>query len=97
MLWFIVLELIVRRRRYAFQNILCYGLSNSHNKRRHIENISKHLMLWFIDLVVLGECGIDIFQNILCYGLSIDNTGDVVYMVIFQNILCYGLSLCTGL
>ena len=72
MLLFITVQAVRLIRVLAFQNILCYCLSEWKEKELLSKYISKHLMLLFIEVDTINFAGY-IFQNILCYCLSLNN------------------------
>ena len=70
MLKFINLFWACRLQVSLFQNILCWSLSQSSNKRGVLLPISKHLMLKFINEPDEQRYYRTEFQNILCWSLS---------------------------
>ena len=78
--------------RPAFQNIVCYCLSQVAKTRQRKGVISKHRMLLFILTdAITTDCFLR-FQNIVCYCLSKIQNKKRRDLYEFQNIVCYCLS-----
>ena len=92
MLKFINLFWACRLQVSLFQNILCWSLSQSSNKRGVLLPISKHLMLKFIknplfSILILASISKHLMLKFILVVLS-----QLDHLLQFQNILCWSLS-----
>ena len=80
--------------RSAFQNIVCYCLSNFHRANCKFLNISKHRMLLFI-LICLQRVPKKVYFKTSYVTVYLNTVNSIMASVQFQNIVCYCLS-CFG-